>query len=148
MITSRYTVVQYLPRPLTGERINIGVIAWGGGKLAARFVENWRRVRAFGHEDTEFLQDFVRQVNKSVDAASLLPGLSDQTVDEDCLSTIIGSWSHSIQFSEPRASINRIPEAVVNEIASIYLPDVVQPAARARDRASLRPWRQGKYLRS
>ena len=131
---SRYTVVHYLPHPLSGERINVGVIAWGSGLLAARFINNWRRVRAFGHEDVEFLQDFIRNVERSVSNLRELPGLDAPVIDENRLKQIIGNWTHSIQFSEPRSSIDKTPELLIEEIAPIYLTEPLQATSRAQRR--------------
>jgi hypothetical protein len=64
MIT-KYSVVRYEPRPLSGEAINIGVIAWTDGKIVTRFVEDWRRVRTFGRENIDFLREFVQKLENS-----------------------------------------------------------------------------------
>src|SRR5712664_3430633 len=69
MIT-KFCVVRYLPHPLSGEMMNIGIIAWGEGKIATHFMKDWRRIRTFGHEDISFLQDFVGEVS-----SIYLPGL-------------------------------------------------------------------------
>jgi len=50
-MTPYYTVVQCVPDPIAGERINIGVIVLGEGRLSCRFVRTWRRVAQFARED-------------------------------------------------------------------------------------------------
>jgi hypothetical protein len=79
-----YTIVQYVPDPVTNERINIGVVVLSQGHVLSRFVQNWDRVADFGREDIRYLQSFAREVE----------GMSEQRLRE-----IIGDWNHSIQFS-------------------------------------------------
>lgn len=47
-MVSHYSVVQYLPDPATGERINVGVVAFDdSGRVVHHVIENWSRVRNF-----------------------------------------------------------------------------------------------------
>jgi DUF3037 family protein len=116
-----YTVVHYLPNPLSGERVNVGVIAWNDGQITARFVDDWRRIHSFGGEDIRFIRDFARRVEEATSANPDLPGLgSSGRLDEERLKKIVGSWIHSLQFSEPRASL-RGPSQTVDDMASIFL---------------------------
>ncbi|HKX03423.1 MAG TPA: DUF3037 domain-containing protein [Methylomirabilota bacterium] len=118
---TNYTVVHYLPNPLSGERINVGVIAWNEGRIAARFIDDWRRVHSFGGEDVEFIRDFVERVQEAIGSEPMLPGLAaGSQLDEERLKKIVGTWTHSLQFSEPRASL-KAPAAVVDEVAPIFL---------------------------
>jgi DUF3037 family protein len=110
-VITHYTVVRYLPKPLSGEQINIGVIAWDDEQhVAARFLYDWRRVESFVaeedvEEDVGFLRDFARRVGR---------------LDSGCLQRMIKSWTKSIQFSEPKASL-KAPDDVLQEIAPIFL---------------------------
>jgi len=129
---THYTVVHYLPNPLSGERINVGLIAWNEGRIAARFVDDWRRVHSFGGEDVEFIHDFVERVEEAMLSEPLLPGLADgPQLDEDRLKRIVGTWTHSLQFSEPKASL-KSPAAVVDEMAPVFL---------RRSRRRVKTWR-------
>lgn len=132
MIT-HYTVVHYLPRPLSGERINVGVIAWSGDRIAARFLGDWRRVRTFGAEDIDFLRDFARRVEESAETALSLPGITAGKLDEAQLRKFIGSWVNSIQFSEPGSSV-KSPSEVVEEVAPIFLRKPQRRGRRPRNR--------------
>src|SRR5262245_19715811 len=105
-MTTYYTVVQYLPKPLSGERMNVGVIAWADGQIATKFIDDWRRVRSFGGEDIDFVRDFVRRVEEASEDIPSLPGfVHDRAIDEGRLRKFIGDWVNSIQFSEPKASL-------------------------------------------
>lgn len=41
-----YTVVQYVPGPVAGERVNLEIIAWGSGEVVCAFVDDVARARA------------------------------------------------------------------------------------------------------
>jgi Protein of unknown function (DUF3037) len=60
-----YSVVQYLPDPVTDERVNIGVITYGDGGIRCRFLRTWTRVRMFGGEDVSFLREFAAGVTQA-----------------------------------------------------------------------------------
>jgi hypothetical protein len=122
-MVTKYSVVRYLPNPLSGETINVGVIAWGEGKIAARFAKDWRRAKAFGREDISFLRDFVEQVEASTQGQQKLLAIGPSLIDAKQLEQIAKDWGNSIQFSELRASL-RSPEEVISEISSIYLPQL------------------------
>ena len=99
MIT-KYCVVRYVPNPLSGETVNVGVVAWGEGKIATEFVKNWKRVKAFGREDISFLREFVEQAEASSILGRNLPSLGPTPISEQQLQEITESWSNSIQFSD------------------------------------------------
>jgi hypothetical protein len=131
MIT-KYSVVRYEPRPLSGEAINIGVIAWTERKIVTRFVDDWRRIRAFGRENIDFLREFAHKLEGSASSQQKLFGLEPESLNVHELETVVESWSRSISFSEPRASM-KSPEEALHEVTSIYLLGS-QHRPRARDR--------------
>jgi hypothetical protein len=131
-MTSKYSVVRYQPRPLSGEAINIGVIAWTEGKIVTKFVENWQRVRSFGHENIEFLREFVHELESGASSQQTLFGAPPASLNAQGLEKIVEGWSRSIDFSEPRVSL-KSPEEVLHEVTSIYLPEP-RHRPRARDR--------------
>src|SRR5215210_4704143 len=101
-----YTVVQYLPDPVTDERINVGVIVFGDGQVRSHFLHDWRRVRQFGAEDIGFLLDFADRVKQAT--GSQLPLTDDypsQPITEELLANIAGTWINSIQLTPARASL-------------------------------------------
>jgi len=132
-MTTQYTVVQYLPNPLSGERINLGLIAWAEGRIACRFVRKWQRVYSFGREDTKFLRDFVGRVEEAASSILDIPGLVEEKLDEDKLKKIIGSWTSSIQFSEPKSSL-KPPDELLNDMATIFLREPKRQVKRGRDK--------------
>lgn len=133
-MVTKYSVVRYLPNPLSGEMINVGVIAWGEGKIAARFAKDWRRAKAFGREDISFLRDFVEQVEASAQMQQQqLLTFGSVPVDAKQLEQIVKDWGNSIQFSELRTSL-RPPEEVIREVSSIYLPELPHHSQPGRTR--------------
>ena len=135
-MVTHYTVVQYFPNPLSGERVNIGVIALGDGQISARFVDDWRRIHSFGGgDDIGFIRDFARRVEVAASGEQDLPSLvTDARLDEDRLKKIIGTWMHSIQFSELRASLTGHRETL-DQMAPIFLRRR-RHVARGRTRTS------------
>src|ERR1700682_5257485 len=97
---SHYSIVQYVPDPISDERINVGVIATGdGGAVRVRFLNHWQRVRQFGLRDVSFLQDFARRIE--IGQREL--NLSGDEWSEPILRRLSSEWIQSIQLTEPRA---------------------------------------------
>jgi hypothetical protein len=117
-VASFYVVVQYVPRPIAEERINVGVLAFaaeGDPTIHRRFLADWRRVEAFGDGEIGFLRDFARDF----DARGWTPDLIRRASRE---------WAGCIQLTAPRAST--LPAAeLLDRIARDML---VEPAAVVR----------------
>ena len=139
---SYYSVVQYYPDPSADERINIGVIAYQGSVVRTRFLSEWGRVKHFGGESVDFLKEFARNFQRTVNYQSAMSseasalGLTDYRGAEpkltgDTLEAMFGEWSNSIRFTEPRASL-RAPDSLLDEVIRRYL--VVHRAAGTRRR--------------
>jgi hypothetical protein len=110
------------------------VIAWRDGRIAARFINDWRRAHSFGGEDIDFLRDFAGRVEEATSRELELPGLTvGPQLDEERLKKIVGTWMHSIQFSEPRVSLKQ-PDDVVNEMTPVFLRTVRHRARTGQDR--------------
>jgi Protein of unknown function (DUF3037) len=127
-MTAKYTVVQYVPDPTAGERINFGVITWDAQHIRSRFVAHWSRIRSFGGEDVSFLRDFARGVTELTTPQMPLPEIGGDKLDLSRLKKMIGEWSYSIQFTEPRGSL-RDAQTLLEEVASVFLR---QPGFRVR----------------
>lgn len=120
-MSAYYTVVQYVPDPVTEERVNIGVIAFAGDDVRARFVRDWRRVRQFGGEDVSFLRDLAKRAAEWSATEMQLPGLGESVrLDEDGVRAIAVRWINSVQFTEPRGSLLDAKE-LLEDMAARYL---------------------------
>jgi hypothetical protein len=130
-MSSFYSVIRYLPNPVTDECVNIGVVAFGDEGPCFRFVKNFSRARAFSGQDVSFLKDFVSDVQAGNVGALGNP----QNWTGERLKALLGKWHNIIQFTPPRASTK--PAApLVQDIASIFLKDLEeetkeQPKGRA-----------------
>lgn len=115
---SRYVVVRYFPVSDNGECVNAGVIAYDDTKVLATFVDDWRRLQRFGHEDITFLREFARDVERrsslSVDPSIRLTKVS---VEE-----MASRWAHAVQFSQPAGSTLSVEE-LLKEISEHFLPN-------------------------
>jgi hypothetical protein len=123
-MASRYSIVQYVPNPIADERINIGVVAFDDNDVRVQFVNNWGRVQAFGGEDIHFLRDFAKRMNFAASEGLLFPGDEpDGTPKHERLKKIAQGWINSIQFTEPRGSLENV-ESLLEDIAQTYLVNV------------------------
>jgi hypothetical protein len=115
-MASYYSIIRYVPNPISEECVNIGVAVFGGGAPLFRFITDWSRPRRFGGESVEFLERFAQQVS-----STQLGIFSDSgTWDERRLQGILGRWHNSIQFTLPRASL-REPSILLEEIVALFL---------------------------
>lgn len=124
---SRFSIIQYVPEPISGERVNIGVVAIDDGHVHCRFVRNWSRVRSFGGEDIKFLRDFAERVEEQAAGVLRLPGHEGMDLSAR-LEELSREWGHSIQLTPPRASLDT-GERVVETLAERVLRG---PANRVR----------------
>jgi hypothetical protein len=112
-MTQFFSVVQFLPDPLTGERINIGVVVFDGDEFkGARFLEHWGRVSAFGG-NVKSLQTVVEELRQ----ANLTP---------DSVRKMAQEWRHGVQFTTPRASLAPA-DRLLEEMAGLMLTEEAPP---------------------
>ncbi len=132
-----YTVVRCVPDPIIGERLNIGVIVWGDGRIRSQFISNWTRLRTLGVKDLGFFKDFAARMEGVVASQSALPGIRGlEPFDEASLLRAIDTWAGAIQFSRPRASL-RSPEVVLTDAARRFLRDRTDRSPSGRSRLSV-----------
>jgi hypothetical protein len=122
-MASYYCIVQYSPDPVRDERINVGVIAFGGGRVRSHFLQNWNRVARFGSERTKFIRDFARDAD---------------SMSEDNVRRIAGRWINSIQFTKPAASLLDVDD-ILYDAAKRFLVDEnpAQRGYRGRNQARI-----------
>ena len=134
-MVSRYSIIQYVPDPIAGERINFGVIAFDDDQIQVRFLENWKRVHCFSQENIEFLKDFTNRMKGATSSGLMVPGEepSDLTRQERLLK-ISHDWQNSIQITSPRKSLGEV-ELVANQISGLFLKEPLQEVkSTLRDR--------------
>jgi hypothetical protein len=110
-----YSVVQYAPDLVTGERINFGVVVFGEGRLLTRFLQNWTRVKQFGGNVTS-LKAFAHE--------------AQHKLDEGKVREAAQRWANCIQFTPPAASTLG-HDALLLDVTKRFLIDP-PPASRSR----------------
>lgn len=127
-MVSRYSVIQYVPNPIADERINIGIVAFNDQLVKTRFIQSWKRVTCFAKHDSdiEFLKDFKCKIERLASLNLLFSdNLEDRSQNLDRLNKVAESWNNSVQFTEPRGSLDD-PETLLEDIAEDLL---VEPSA-------------------
>jgi hypothetical protein len=133
-MTSKYSVIQFVPNPVTDERINIGVLAFSEEEVEVRFTSNWIRVRRFAGDDISFLKELVAEIESAASANLVLPGFErGPRLNERLIEEMIGEWANSVQFTEARASLKSVKDLIKN-ISTQFLIQPVQHEREYRDR--------------
>jgi hypothetical protein len=126
-MTSRYSVIQYVPNPIADERINIGVLVSDEQDVRVRFLQNWERVRNFGlSEDIDLLKKFAHEMQEVTKDGLLFPGdyPSDLPRHERLMKVAYG-WMNGIQVTEPRGSLASV-EQLLEDMTQTYLLEPLQ----------------------
>lgn len=132
-MASKYSIVQYVPNPIANERINIGVVAFNEEQVRVQFLTNWERVRNFGMEDITFLKTFARRMSEAADCGLIFPGDNPNAPYQERLSKIAQDWLNSIQWTEPRGSLQDV-DSLLEDIANNCLVDLSFQKPHRRDR--------------
>jgi hypothetical protein len=134
-MAARYSIIQFVPDPITGERINIGVAAFDERRVLVRFLTKWDRVRHFADRDIDFLKEFASWMKKLTLAKTVLPTLQDAhgPLDQDQVIYMSERWMNTIQLSEPRASVTSVDELLLYASAR-FLAETVRRKKVFRDR--------------
>ncbi|BBC24870.1 DUF3037 domain-containing protein [Pseudanabaena sp. ABRG5-3] len=136
-MASRYSVIQYVPNPIADERINIGVLVFDEKIVKVHFLRSWERVKCFGKEDIKFLRDFADRMKRASKKGLLFP--NDDPNNEqsrvDRLRKVSRGWINSIQFTEPRGSLENV-DSLFEDTINTYLVDEIPTEQNVRDRQS------------
>ncbi len=133
---SKYSVIQYMPSAISGERINIGVIAFDNEKARVNFVSHWRRVKSFAGEDVEFLKELAEEFRLLSSDQLALPGTElGPKLNEELIAQITSSWANSIQLTSPRSSLKPVDE-LLSQTTNQFLRQPAMEERPYRDRRS------------
>ena len=134
-MASRYSIIQYVPNPIADERINIGVLVFDEEIIKVHFLYSWERVNSFGRENTKFLRDFAKHMEESSKNGLLFPHDDPNNGQSrvDRLRKVSQGWINSIQFTEPRGSLENIG-SVFEDAIRTYLVDEIPAQRNMRDR--------------
>jgi hypothetical protein len=136
VMVSRYSVIQYVPDPIAGERINLGVFVFDDQEIRVRFLDNWKRIHCFGGENVEYLRDLTSRIENATDEGLFIPDetLMPESSLQERLLKISQEWQNIVQITPPRKSLGEL-EVVVDEISKLFLKEPEPEAKRVlRDR--------------
>jgi len=136
-MASRYSVIQYVPNPIADERINIGVLVFDEKIVKVHFLRSWERVKSFGKEDIKFLRDFADCMERASKKGLLFPNDDPNNGQSrvDRLRKVSRGWINSIQFTEPRGSLENV-DSLFEDTINTYLVDEIPTEQNVRDRQS------------
>jgi hypothetical protein len=138
-MASHYSVVQFVPDPVADERINIGVLVFGQGRVGSTFVSDWRRAQTLAGHSVEPLRRILRdlqRVTSEADGEAALTSPSEfHRLTVERVEQLAAQWSHAIQLTPPRASLAE-PDALLSQMASLMLKQRV-PRRRAQSKLTL-----------
>lgn len=134
-MASRYSVIQYVPNPISDEKINLGVLVFDENDVRVHFLGSWKRIRCFAAtEEINFLKNFTYNMQKAVKSGLLFPGDSKSDIpNHERLLKASLNWQNSIQLTHPRGSLSDI-DKLLEEMVSIYLLEPPEKVNRLRDR--------------
>lgn len=120
-MSSKYSIIQFVPDHITGERINIGVVAFDRDDVRIRFLTKWDRVSHFANQDIRFLKRIAKDLSGAASANGVFAGMENRPhLNEDLLSNIIGKSINTIEFTEARTSLKNVDD-LVNDTAARFL---------------------------
>ncbi|NJN21927.1 MAG: DUF3037 domain-containing protein [Leptolyngbya sp. RL_3_1] len=137
-MVSRYSVIQYVPNPITDERINVGVLAFDDETVQVHFLSSWERVRCFGQrEDIAILKEFAQQMEEVAGSGLLFPGdQSGPTPKHERLLAVADGWRNSVQFTAPRGSLESVDDLLETMVQTYLLETNQRPKPRDRQFAA------------
>jgi hypothetical protein len=109
-MASHYTVLQYVPNALTGERANVGIIAFDDTRVVCRTLHNWRRVSSFGGSDVHAVRELVEEFTR-------------RDLSPTDVTRALETWTSSLRLSAPRASVAPV-DRLLEQMAEVMLVDV------------------------
>jgi len=142
MNTYAYSVLQYVPDPVRGERLNIGVLvaAEAGDYFGSRLLSKsalGRVKRLGGTEDLSFLQDIKDELARDHITQGTLPGAAEGTWDAAALRSASSEWANTVQLTAPRAALHANAPQLLRELFNSLVSDPTPTQARARDRRTI-----------
>ena len=140
-MTSYYTVVHCVPDPFADERMNVGVVVFGDGRIRSRFLRRWDRVEQFAGKEVAayarlFADRFARASESSSEGEaqrSLSGPLAGPRIDEERLRNMMQDAGNSVQFSPAQSSL-REPDDLLAELARVVLVEHQNQPKRLRNR--------------
>ena len=109
-----FSLVRYVPYPVKGEFVNIGLIFIHGDSVAVRFTSNWERVRTF-HKRADI--GMLKALEGDLHQRLSQPGVDILSV----LATLQQSCSNAVEFTAPKACLCAHPGRELQTLVRLYL---------------------------
>lgn len=110
-MTSFYSIIKYVPDPLAGESINIGVVSFSGNQVLLKFVDNWSRARNLANHEPETAKSVARDLTDQLKAGKL---------DAERIMKFADAWQNQVQWTSPHASLKSV-EDLFQDVVGAYL---------------------------
>lgn len=142
MSLSYYSIVQFAPNPMSGERVNIGIIVFNPELPYGRviFDESDRRARRLAPEADLSVVEQVRQELEAVmptkDGQQMLGLSGSRSWSLEQFERLHRDAGNVIQFTLPLASSD-LPDRLLDRLKPIYLPSL-PGRTRSRDTRAVR----------
>ena len=150
MAVCKFSIVRYVPDPVRGEQLNVGVVLGCESPrfFRARFLapQQSGRLRSIGFdEDFGFLRDLDREFRVSALSEARLPleGLEGPWT-LGAVERAAHEWANTIQFAELRAAVHDEPGALLDVLYERYVAPVRRREKTERDRR----WIKSKVSRT
>jgi hypothetical protein len=135
-MVGHFSVIQYIPNPISGECVNIGVIVFDERTVRAKFLTNWARVKKFANADITFLKDFSEEIDVALEEQLQLPFMEDRPlINGEIITRMAAKWTNSIQLTAPRASLKPL-DALLENISVQFLTQPTHGQRYYRTRAT------------
>jgi hypothetical protein len=139
MNTYAYSILQYVPDPVRGERINVGVLvaAEAGDYFGAKLIHRreFGRIKRLGYGlDLEFLTEFDDQLRRDSFEAAQIPGTAGNVWGVDALAAASREWANTMQLTPPRPVLSEKAPELLTDLYRRFVAPPAPPRTRARDR--------------
>jgi hypothetical protein len=146
MTAFRYSIVRYVPDPVRGEQLNVGVVVAADDPdfFGARFLSDRQtgRLKRLGMGiDFGFIRDLADEMRASSRGEGELPlghGAPTPRWSAAELERAAIEWANTVQLSRPLTALHADGNSLVDELFVRYVSDRSPRRERARDRRWVR----------
>ena len=128
-VACEFSLVRYVPDPVKGEFVNIGVLlreAADAGRPVVRFTRDWSRVRCLdAGVDVELLESLESEMNQRL-------SVEERADTKPMLQVLEDTLSNSLQITEMRGTLAESLPAELEQLMRMYVEPLKAPAARKK----------------
>lgn len=135
---TRYSVIRFVPDPVRGEFVNLGIIAVrdDGHAIAVRTTSNWKRVNRFAPEAAKLARRVVGDLKAALEPRNFELGATMITGED--LQRMSIEYRNLVQLTEPMLSLADVEQTADEEYARFVEAGLkVEDHVRAQPRTDL-----------